>query len=184
MKDRPAILEVIEEVIQEVRTFRDSVRQNGQRGACYEVAHFVWAKFHLPMFEGVYQARNGNPINIHRWNLLPGGEIFDGTADQFGEGLDISVLKADHPSHCRYRPIWTRAFNPRTIDWLSHIAWTGQTDEEFWASNPDLEPRAGWWLEDVTLYVKWRSEMEARFASFREKPVPESVRSRTKIPPI
>jgi hypothetical protein len=153
-----------DDVIQDIAAFRHNMRNLGQRGACYEVAQYIQWRFGVPAQEGVYQAAGGAPIVLHRWNLLPNGDILDGAADQFCEGADISIIPAGTTLATRYRPIWTCAFNPGTIQWLRDRAWTGLPDKEWWDRNTALP--LGWWLADPGPYHAWREVMAARYKSF------------------
>jgi hypothetical protein len=155
----------------EIEQFRHRMRCLGQRGACYEVSQFIQWRFGLPAQEGVYQTAAGEPVCLHRWNLLANGDILDGTADQFCEGEDISLLSYASPRAKRYRPIWTHAFNPDTIAWHQGTVWTGLPDQEWWEQNGEFETATGWWLQDVGPFVEWRLRMDARYESFRAKPV-------------
>jgi hypothetical protein len=159
------------EVIAEIQDFRHRMRENGQRGACYEVSQFIQWRFGLPAQEGVYQLPTGEPICLHRWNLTPNGDILDGTADQFCEGRDVDLIPSGNPRTARYRPIWTIAFNPNTVAWHQAAPWTGLADEEWWAKNSHLDNCNGWWLKETGPFIAWRTQMEERYASFRANPM-------------
>ena len=163
------------DVIGAIEAFRHQMRGFGQRGACYEVSQFIQWRFGFPTQEGVYQTVAGEPICVHRWNLLPDRDILDGTADQFCEGDDISIIHVGSPRAKRYRPIWTCSFNPETIAWHHDIPWTGVPDQEWWQQNGQLEARNGWWLQDKGKFVDWRRQMEARYESFRDKPMLKTI---------
>ena len=163
------------DVIGAIEAFRHQMRGFGPRGACYEVSQFIQWRFGFPTQEGVYQTVAGEPICVHRWNLLPDRDILDGTADQFCEGDDISIIHVGSPRAKRYRPIWTCSFNPETIAWHHDIPWTGVPDQEWWQQNGQLEARNGWWLQDKGKFVDWRRQMEARYESFRDKPMLKTI---------
>lgn len=142
------------------------MRQNGARGACYEVSQLIFKQFGFHTAEGVYQHSDGRPIYLHRWNIMPDGSILDGTADQFGEGHDVFTIDPSNAFFQRYRPIWTNAFNPSTIDTYKNMPWTNFSDQDYWNKNQDPQ---GWWLEDLSIYIEWKRQMVEQYPSFRRK---------------
>jgi hypothetical protein len=158
----------------EIAGFRHEMRALGQRGACYEVSQFIQWRWGFPSQDGIYQMVSGEPICQHRWNLLPDGNILDGTADQFCEGGDITIVAMSDPRAKRYRPIWTCSFNPDTITWHHGTPWMGIPDREWWRQNCELETHQGWWLEDRRQFYEWRYRMEALYESFKATPAPQT----------
>jgi len=141
---------------EEVCAYRHQKRLAGCWGACFEVACFIEHRYGWRRVDGVYALPDGRPVFLHSWNSMPDGCLLDGTADQFGEGLDIAVRPEGTPDFSRYREKYTAAHNPNEIAWLAARAYAGMSDQTFW---DEQEARKmlfpGWWLADATSYLAW-----------------------------
>lgn len=157
---------VADQQLEEIRAQRHSMRLVGCWGACFEVACFVEHKYGWRRVDGVYALPDGRPIFLHSWNVMPDGWIVDGTADQFGEGLNVAVLSPE-VAVPRYREKFTAAHNPQTTPWLAKMPYAGLPDQMFWdeqEGSKSLVP--GWWLSDRETYLSWFKRGAAVYPKF------------------
>ncbi len=156
--------------IDKIKIFRHKMRLNGARGACHEVSQFIEHEFGFMAKSGVYECADGRPIFEHRWNIMDDGSILDGTADQFAEGFDVIILKANHQNISHYRPIYTDSFGPKSIDWLKSRSYIGVSDAQWWSENKKIyTDQPGWWLDDIQHYLIWKKFMSETYESFTRK---------------
>jgi hypothetical protein len=159
--------------LEEIRAYRHQKRLAGCWGACFEVACFIEHHYGWRRVDGVYALPDGRPVFLHSWNVMPDGCLLDGTADQFGEGLDIALHSPGTPAFSRYREKYSAAHNPHQTSWLGTRAYIGMSDQTFWdrqEAGKALFP--GWWLTDRSDYLVWFRNGAAiypMFATMRER---------------
>lgn len=173
-------------------SMREAIRaEEGGGGMCHRVTEALahdrgWGRLAVS-----YLATDGEIVTDgHYVNLLADGSILDATADQFGEGHGVRLLRPDDPEYGRYRPEFDEDYNPGTAPELSawKPAWNGETD---WDAHIRIggERGYGWWLDDpremldylerrrahaeadqfsigdVRLVDRWVVEIETRFGA-------------------
>lgn len=139
-------------MIKDISEFREEVRRiNGGDGMCHEVSEWIEGEYGWERVDGTYCARNGDVIcSPHYWNRMPDGSILDATADQFGEGNDIRIIRPNDPEQKRYRPEWYSEYHPDDPHYDPNHprdGWTGELDYDA-SERLQKERGDGWWVTD------------------------------------
>lgn len=180
-----------------ILAFRAETRlENGGGGMCHLVTEALAHERGWGRLAVTYLSADGEIVTDgHYVNLLADGTIVDPTADQFGEGHDVRILRPDDPGYGRYRPEFDIDYNPGTAPELAawEPAWAGETD---WDAHVRLsqERGHGWWVQDpqdlltylgqrrayaeadafshgdVRLVDRWVGEIESRFGAGAPSP--------------
>lgn len=147
------------EITERIRAMREKIRADeGGGGYCHWVSEWIENTFGWQRASGTYCAPNGDVIcSAHLWNILPDGSILDATADQFGEGDDIRVIRRDDPAFARYRLEWFDDYHPDHPDYHPdhpRDGWTGEFDAD--AQNRLAAERGhDWWVTDKDGYARY-----------------------------
>lgn len=175
-----------------IAAMREGIRaEEGGGGMCHLVTEALAHERGWGRLAVSYLATDGVIVSDgHYVNLLGDGSILDATADQFGEGHGVRLLRPDDPEYGRYRPEFDDDYNPDTAPELAawKPAWNGETD---WDAHIRVagERGYGWWLDDprdmlaylaqrrahaeadqfsigdVRLLDRWVEEIETRFGA-------------------
>lgn len=140
---------------EDLRAWRDAAREEeGGGGLCHVVTEYLEGEYGWGRVSVAYLSPAGEVICApHVINVLPDGSLFDPTADQFGEGDDIRLIRPEDPRYLRYRMEWDEEFNPennrRAAAILSMFdqVWDGVLDDQR-EDRLEREHGAGWWLDD------------------------------------
>lgn len=103
--------------------------ETGPRGRAIQIAYLVECYTGWPMFEGVALDRNGNPLCLHAWNILPNGSVLDTSVDLHSPELPCLAELNSERMRC-YRREWTQDYNP-DLDKFTELAgatWSGIDD--------------------------------------------------------
>jgi hypothetical protein len=154
-----AVGDLTEAVLAEVRSLRERVRvAEGGGGMCHFVSEILASERRWAQLSVGYLSLDGAMICAsHYVNVLGDGTLLDATADQFGEGHDIRIVRPDDPEYGRYRPEFYEDYNPgidpvALADWLPD--WIGLID--FDAQDVvDGERGPAWWLDDPTPRIEF-----------------------------
>lgn len=137
-------------------------------GMCHQVTEILAYEFGIGRLAVSYLSRDGEVICAgHYVNLLSDGSLLDGTADQFGEGHDVRLLRPDDPEYGRIRPEFDIDYTPALYP--DELAGWGET----WSGEGDWEQQDrlcaardhGWWVDDPELllaHYRERLELERR----------------------
>jgi hypothetical protein len=145
---------------------RESIRdEECGGGMCHEVTALLEEKWKWTRFGVSYLNADGEVICAgHYINVLPDGTIIDPTADQFGEGCSVRVLRPQDTDYGRYRPEFDSDFNPADASFPQISGWAAD-----WHGEDDLaqqkrleqERGSGWWLDDKTEFIAyWQAQLE------------------------
>lgn len=150
-------------VVEGLRALRAEIRmEEGGGGMCHMVTEVISHHHDVERLWVSYLDRVGEVIcAAHMICILQDGTILDPTADQFGEGHDVRILRPDDPEYGRYRPEFTQDYHPGHEDGTTVTGWA-----KFWSGRADddrqdaltAERGEGWWLEDVSLLEAYFSE--------------------------
>lgn len=151
--------------VRRIRAARAYVRASeGGGGRCSVMSEILSIVFGWPMMSGTYLSSDGKVIcgDGHVWNILPDGSFLDPTADQFGEGHDVRVVRIGTPEHRRYRIgiVDDGSFEDLVAAFpvLADIVPDGFDDMKE-DERLDLERGPGWWLADRS--ARWRYACES-----------------------
>ena len=156
--------------IAEIMAYRHHVRLNGCWGGCYEVSCFIEHQFGHRRRDGVFRLTDGTPVFLHSWNEGPEALVIDATADQFGIGHDLALMRPEDPDRAYYSARYTAALNPKVTPWLDGRPYVGAADRDYWQRRYDerrLGP--GWWLDDNHAYCNWLRDKAETYPMFAAK---------------
>lgn len=147
------------EIVERIRAMREQIRQEeGGGGYCHMVSEWIARVYGWERASGTYCARNRDVIcSAHYWNVLPDGSILDATADQFGEGNDIRVVRPDDPEFARYRLEWSQDYHPDHPDYHPdhpRDGWTGEFDDDAY-DRLRRERGSNWWVTDKEGHARY-----------------------------
>lgn len=142
--------------VDKLRALREEVRiSEGGGGMCHVMMEILWKEKGWEGLSVSYLDPQGLVICAgHCINFLPDGSILDSTADQFGEGHDVRILRPQDPEYGRYRPEFYQDFDPVQSEEARAFFWNGVWDCE--AQDQMVSQRGrGWWLADKSLYAAY-----------------------------
>lgn len=139
-----------------IETMREAIRIEQEGGGmCHLVSEWLWDKYGWERLPVTYLDPHGRVICAgHLINALPDGSLLDSTADQFGEGHSVRVLRPGDPDYGRYRPEFDEEVNPVHYGEFQDFWWDGSPDFD----NQDkvrAELGYGWWLKDTTALLDY-----------------------------
>lgn len=149
----------------QLRAWRHECRTSeGGGGMCHLVTEILMAERGVSRMAVTYLSPDGDVICCgHYISILPDGTLLDGTADQFGQGHDIRILRPGDAQYGLYRPEFYEDYSPGLYpdelkDWLPF--WTGETD---WDLQDRMTAERGlcWWVEDP---APMRAYLDARLS--------------------
>lgn len=146
--------DVTEAVLSDIRSLRSRFREaEGGGGMCHAVSEDLGrSRGWTPLSVG-YLSLDGTVICAgHYVNVLRDGTLLDATADQFGEGHDIRVLRPGDAEYGRYRPEFYEDYHPG-IEPVELAAWARDWNGDVDCDAQDIatdERGAAWWLDDPT----------------------------------
>lgn len=150
--------------IREIQALRHEMRvDEGGGGLCHCITEALTVKYGLGRLAVSYLAPDGTVICAgHYVNYLSDGSILDPSADQFGEGHDVRLLRPDDPEYGRIRPEFYEDFHPglypdELAEWLPF--WKGVIDFDA-QDTMNQERGRGWWVEDPSLLRAHYSERQ------------------------
>lgn len=154
--------DLTETLLEEIRKIREQIRADeGGGGMCHLVTEFLEAERGWKRLTVSRISPSGDVIcAAHYVSVLADGTIVDPTADQFGDGHDIRILKPGDAGYGEYRPEFNCDYNPEIYPeelsgWAEY--WAGEEDYD--AQDRLAEERGvAWWLEDTQAFVAYNLE--------------------------
>ena len=140
-------------VLEAAKVLRDEIRaEEFGGGMCSIVGEALEAEHGWRRCGVAYVSADGEVIcEAHVVNVLADGTIVDATADQFGEGDEVRVVRPGDPAYGRYRPEFYDDYHPgisaSAAAWAGD--WAGEMDAEA-AGRLQRERGAAWWVDDPT----------------------------------
>lgn len=138
-------------VLDAAKALRDGIRaEEFGGGMCSMVGEALEAEHGWRRCGVAYVSPEGEVIcEAHVVNVLSDGTIVDATADQFGEGDEVRVVRPGDLAYGRYRPEFYDDFHPGISPSAAAWAgdWTGEMDAEA-AGRLQRERGPAWWLDD------------------------------------
>lgn len=167
--DCSALPDIDDALLDRIRRERHECRvENGGGGSCHLVTEWLEHEFGLERMAVSFLTPDGTlAVSGHYVSLAADGTIVDATADQFGQGHDVRILRPDDPDYGLYRPEFYDSWNPQTEEKLA--AWRAFPGAEhgwddFSAQTALTEDRGrDWWLEDRSERVRWLERDAAQY---------------------
>ena len=150
-----------------LRALRDEVREDLHGGGCCSVVCEEletgrgWRRCGV-----AYLSEGGEVVcEAHFVSVLADGTIVDATADQFGEGDEIRVVRPGDALYGRYRPEFYQDFHPGISPGAAAWAgdWTGELDMDA-AIRLEAERGPAWWVGEpdaILAYMERNARYEA-----------------------